>query len=95
MSKSTKKRKRKSGETSQAETEEVIMEPIPEALQPITPEQQRINELLKQLTDASVTLVVKVAACTCRQREKCSVFLQGREMAQILAEIQDLRGGEL
>jgi len=56
-----------------------------------TPEQEKYLELVRQLTDASAILVVKVATCTCNNKDECKVFQQAQKIATIIDAIQDTR----
>jgi len=76
--------------------EEVLKEKLKKDLvvdepQELTAEQQKMNELMRKLIDANTVLVVKVAACDCRKKGTCKVFLQSQEIAKIIDELQDLR----
>jgi len=57
----------------------------------LSPEMEKMNELIRKLIDADTVLVVKVAACDCRKKNSCKVFLQAQEVAKIIDELQDLR----
>jgi len=58
---------------------------------PLTPQQQKLNQLLIGLMNAATILVVKVAACTCKQKEECGVYRKAKEIAKTIDEIQELR----
>jgi len=64
--------------------------PMEESSKP-TPEQERYLQLVRQLTDASAILVVKVATCKCDKKEECKVFKQAQRISDIIDEIQDIR----
>ena len=57
----------------------------------ITEEQRRMNDLMRKLIDANTVLVVKVAACDCRKKNSCKVYVQAQEIAKIIDELQELR----
>jgi len=57
----------------------------------LTPEQEKINELMRHLIDANTVLIVKVAACDCRKKSTCKVYLQSQQIAKIIDELQELR----
>jgi hypothetical protein len=57
----------------------------------MTPQQEKYLSLIRQLTDHSVTMVVRVAVCKCKDRENCEVFLKAREIAEIINELQKTR----
>jgi len=57
----------------------------------ITEEQRRMNDLMRKLIDANTVLVVKVAACGCRKKNSCKVYVQAQEIAKIIDELQELR----
>lgn len=59
----------------------------------LSPEMEKTNELIKKLIDADTVLVVKVAACDCRKKNSCKVYLQAQEIAKIIDELQELRPG--
>lgn len=60
------------------------------AVQP-TPEQQKYLGLIRELTDSSVIMVVKVATCDCNHKETCKVFLQAKSIAQTIEKLQEIR----
>jgi len=57
----------------------------------ITEEQRKMNDLMRKLIDANTVLVVKVAACDCRKKSSCKVYVQAQEIAKIIDELQELR----
>jgi len=57
----------------------------------ITEEQRKMNDLMRKLIDANTVLVVKVAACDCRKKNSCKVYVQAQEIAKIIDELQELR----
>jgi len=57
----------------------------------LTEEQEKINELMRHLIDANTVLIVKVAACDCRKKSTCKVYLQSQQIAKIIDELQELR----
>ncbi|RLG33797.1 hypothetical protein DRN97_04210 [Methanosarcinales archaeon] len=72
--------------------EEISGESVEEKVtEEITKEQQKMNELMRRLIDANTTLIVKVAACDCRKKNTCKVYLQSQEIAKIIDELQELR----
>ncbi|RLI03585.1 hypothetical protein DRO30_00865 [Candidatus Bathyarchaeota archaeon] len=57
----------------------------------VTPEQTKMNELLRKLMDICTTLVIKVATCKCNHKSSCQVFTKAQEIAEIIDELQELR----
>jgi len=53
--------------------------------------QEKMNELMRQLIDATTVLVVKVAACDCKKKASCKVFNQAQAIAKVIDELQELR----
>jgi hypothetical protein len=56
-----------------------------------TPEQQKYLGLIRELTDSSVIMVVKVATCDCNHKEDCKVFQQAKAIAQTIEKLQEIR----
>jgi len=59
--------------------------------EPVPQEQQKMNELMRQLIDATTVLVVKVAACDCKKKASCKVYMQAQAIAKVIDELQELR----
>jgi len=59
--------------------------------EPVSPEQQKMNILMQRLIEANTTLIVKTAACDCKKKGSCKVYLQSQEIAKIIDELQELR----
>lgn len=78
-------------EVSEEEAEEVAKKVTKDLTEELTAEQQKMNELMRRLIDANTVLVVKVAACDCRKKNSCKVYVQAQEIAKIIDELQDLR----
>lgn len=57
----------------------------------LTEEQQKMNALMQRLIEANTTLIVKTAACDCKRKNTCKVYLQSQEIAKIIDELQELR----
>jgi hypothetical protein len=53
-----------------------------------------LQDKLRELMNHSTTLVLKVASCNCKDKEKCGVYLAGRQIARLIDEIQELRPKE-
>lgn len=56
-----------------------------------TPSQQRSLALVRDLTDASATLVVKVATCKCDKRDTCKIYLQAQRIANVIDQLQETK----
>jgi hypothetical protein len=56
-----------------------------------TPEQEKYLNLVKELTDASAMLVIKVATTQCNHKDECGVYDQARKIAFIIDKLQSLR----
>lgn len=56
--------------------------------QKMTPEQERYMGLLRRITDASVTMVIKVASAGSECKPECPVYKQAVEIAKIIDELQ-------
>jgi len=56
-----------------------------------TPEQQKYLNLVRQLTDACATLVVKVAVCNCNHKAECGVFSQAQQIATVMDQLLGAR----
>lgn len=54
-----------------------------------SPEEQKYLDRIRDLTDHSVTMVVKVAVCKCSEKDKCPVYLKARDIAEIINELQE------
>jgi len=55
------------------------------------PEQEKYLNLVKELTDASAMLVIKVATTQCNHKDNCGVYEQARKIAFIIDKLQSLR----
>ena len=53
-----------------------------------TPEQQKYINLIKTLTEQSISMVIKVATCTCEKKDSCTVFKEAQGIARIIDELQ-------
>jgi len=60
----------------------------------LSKEQKKVNELIRKLIDADTQLIVKVASCDCKKKEKCKVYMKAQEIAKIIDELQELKGEE-
>jgi len=74
-----------------------IVDVPPEGVQNVSakkpsPEQQRLQGLLRQLTDSSAMLVVKVATCKCEKKGECKVFIHAQKLAEVVDELQEISG---
>jgi hypothetical protein len=56
----------------------------------MTPEQQKYMELLRRITDATVTMTIKVASFDKDCRSTCPIFKQAQEQAKIVDELQEV-----
>jgi len=64
---------------------------LPETQLKPTPSQQRSLALVRDLTDASATLVVKVATCKCDKKDSCKIYLQAQRIANIIDQLQETK----
>lgn len=64
---------------------------LPENQPKPTPSQQKSLALVRDLTDASATLVVKVATCKCDKRDACKIYLQAQRIANIIDQLQETK----
>jgi len=53
-----------------------------------TAEEQKYLDLIRGLTDSSVSMVIEVATCTCEKRSSCDVFQQAQAIAKVIKNIQ-------
>jgi len=60
--------------------------------QELSPEQKKLNDLLKELMEACTSEVIKVAACQCEDKDDCSVYKKAKDIARIIDEVTELRG---
>jgi len=60
--------------------------------QELSPSQKKLQELLTHLVERTTVLTVKVATCKCNHKESCQVYTKAREIAEIVDEIQEIRG---
>jgi len=51
-----------------------------------------VTDLIRQLTEASTQLVLKVAICNCNHKSECDVFKKAQEIATIIDKLQGVRG---
>lgn len=61
-----------------------------------TPQQQKYLALVRELTEASSNLVIKVATCKCDKRDQCKLYEQAQKVAtkiEALSEIGAEGGG--
>jgi len=56
-----------------------------------SPEQRQVQELFTQLMNACTHLIIKVAACKCRDKDTCPVYLKAQEIAGVIDRLQELR----
>jgi hypothetical protein len=56
-----------------------------------TPEQEKYLSLVRELTDASAMLVIKVATTQCNHKDTCGVYEQARKIAFIIDKLQGIR----
>lgn len=55
------------------------------------PNEAKYLKLIRELTDTSAILVVKVATCKCDKKNNCKLFIQAQKIADILDELQESR----
>jgi len=51
----------------------------------------KVQELMTNLLNESVTLVMKLAICKCDKRDNCKVYEVARRMAMYIDKLQELR----
>jgi len=68
-----------------------VTKTVEEEIPKVSEEVEKTNELIRKLIDANTVLVVKVAACDCRKKNTCKVFVQSQQIAKIIDELQELR----
>jgi len=54
------------------------------------PQQQKYLNLVRELTEASSILVVKVATCKCKDKESCKLFHQAQLIADKIEHLQEI-----
>jgi len=64
--------------------EKEIQPPLPE----ISPE---ISQAFMELMNVCTQLIIKVACCNCKNKDKCEVYLKSQEIARIIDKITELR----
>jgi len=50
----------------------------------------KLNELMQKLINVNTQMVVEVAACDCKNADKCELYAKAKEIARILKELQKL-----
>jgi len=71
--------------------EKVAEKPTQVTPPPLTPDQQQVQNLLKELMQQDTMLILKVATCKCNHKENCAVYIKAREIATTLDKLQELR----
>jgi len=73
--------------------EDVGEEPsVPEVPTPVVPpEEMKVQELTRRLTEVCMELIVKVATCRCDMKRQCAVYRKSQEIADLIDELQELR----
>ena len=60
-------------------------------VQELSPEQIKLQELMKRLVNEATNLIVKVAVCECKNKETCPVYKGAKNIAKIVDEIMTLK----
>lgn len=55
-----------------------------------TPEEAKYLALVRDLTEASSILVVKVATCKCDKKDSCKVFLHSQRIAELIDSLSEI-----
>lgn len=64
---------------------------IPAQNQELSPEMQKISELMKELINRNTSLALKVATCECENRDSCKVYKEAQKVAKIIDQMQEIR----
>ena len=57
----------------------------------LSPEQQKLNQLMRELVVQATRLVFKVATCECNHKENCGLYKTAKKIAKLVDEISSLR----
>jgi len=64
--------------------EKEIPQPMPE----VSPE---LSQAFVELMNICTQLIIKVACCNCKNKDKCEVYLKAQEIARVIDKITELR----
>lgn len=65
---------------------------VPAKATKLSGKQKALATLVRQLTEASTHLVLKVATCSCNHKDTCDVYKKAKEIATIIDKLQETRG---
>jgi len=63
----------------------------PEVTAAVSPEQQKLNKLMRELVTEATRLVFKVATCDCKNKDNCQVYRVAKRIAKLVDEISSLK----
>jgi len=56
----------------------------------ISPTQQKYIAVVRDLTEAASTLVIKVATCKCDKKDTCKIYQQAQKIADKIEALQEM-----
>ncbi|MBA7556112.1 hypothetical protein ES705_48810 [subsurface metagenome] len=68
-----------------------MMSAMPQKERKPTPQEEKYLGMVRELTELSTTLVIKIATCRCKDKENCRVYLHGVKVAEVMDKLQEAK----